>query len=96
LLVRRHSEFADLDAYLDGYALTGGAFEGLKVASDIICAADDPIIPSRDLGALYQSSYLSIVKVPRGGHCGFMDHPARESWADRHIAGLLTDQSLIR
>ena len=90
LLVRRHSDFVDLDAYLNGYALTGSVFEGLKVTSHIICAADDPIIPSRDLDALYPSSYLSLTRMPRGGHCGFMDRPAAESWADRHIGRLLT------
>jgi predicted alpha/beta-fold hydrolase len=84
-LVRDHSDFADLDAYLNGYAITGNVLEALSVPSHIVFAMDDPIIPHRDLEQLGRSEHLSITRVLRGGHCGFVDSAVRESWADREV-----------
>jgi predicted alpha/beta-fold hydrolase len=89
ILVERFSEFADLDAYLNGYAIVGDALARLAVPSHIIFALDDPIIPARDLDDLPRNPYLHVNKVPHGGHCGFMDKLRGESWADRQIAKLM-------
>lgn len=89
LLVERYSEFANLDAYLDGYAITGTALAALRVPSHILLALDDPIIPASDLGLLAKTPALEINAVANGGHCGFMDRFSRESWADREIARLM-------
>ena len=89
ILVTRFSEFADLDAYLSGYAIVGDALACLPVPSHILFALDDPIIPAADLEDLARSPHLHITTVPHGGHCGFMDRWSGESWADRQIAGLM-------
>jgi predicted alpha/beta-fold hydrolase len=89
ILVARFSEFADLDAYLNGYAIVGDALAQLAVPSHILFALDDPIIPATDLKDLARTPYLHINAVPQGGHCGFMDKLNRESWADRQIAKLM-------
>lgn len=89
ILVERFSEFADLDAYLNGYAIVGDALAELAVTSHIFFALDDPIIPAEDLKDLARTPYLHINTVPRGGHCGFMDKLSAESWVDRQIARLL-------
>jgi predicted alpha/beta-fold hydrolase len=89
-LVRDYSDFADLDAYLNGYAITGNVLDALSVPSHIVFAMDDPIIPHRDLEQLSRSEHLSVTRVLRGGHCGFMDSAARESWADREILRFLS------
>ena len=49
ILVERYSEFPDLDAYLNGYAIVGDALARLEVPSHILFSLDDPIIPARDL-----------------------------------------------
>ena len=52
ILVERYSEFENLDAYLNGYAITGSALARLEVHSHIFVALDDPIIPAGDLQLL--------------------------------------------
>jgi len=89
ILVERYSEFADLDAYLNGYALTGDVLAALETPAHILCALDDPIIPARDLANLAQSPMLHVNAVAQGGHCGFMDRFGKESWADREAARLM-------
>lgn len=89
ILVEQYSEFETLDAYLDGYAITGQTLAALQVRSHILFAQDDPIIPSSDLGLLAKTPALQINTVANGGHCGFMDRFSGESWADRQIAELM-------
>ena len=89
IMVERYSEFADLDAYLSGYALTGDVLARLQMPAHILCALDDPIIPAEDLAALARTPWLEINAVANGGHCGFMDRIGAESWADREVARLM-------
>jgi len=89
VLVEHYSEFASLDAYLNGYAIIGSALHGLEVPSHVLFALDDPIIPANDLRDLPHNPNLHITAMPRGGHCGFMDRFNAESWADRQIGRLI-------
>jgi predicted alpha/beta-fold hydrolase len=84
-LVRRHTEFATLEAYLEGYALTGKRLECLRVPASILLSADDPIIPAADLERLARSELLSVVRTEHGGHCGFMERWGRPSFADAYM-----------
>ncbi|HKU16794.1 MAG TPA: alpha/beta fold hydrolase [Steroidobacteraceae bacterium] len=86
IMVEQYSEFASLDAYLSGYAIIGDRLAQLAVPSHILLSLDDPIIPARDLHDVARSTQLEIEAIPNGGHCGFMDSFARESWADRQVA----------
>lgn len=86
IMVERYSEFADLDAYLTGYAIVGPLLGRLEVPSHALLSLDDPIIPAHDLRELARSPQLEITTIPHGGHCGFMDSFNRESWADRYVA----------
>lgn len=88
-LVTRYSGFPDLDTYLEGYAITGRALEGLDIPTRIIAAEDDPVIPARDLADLARSSALSVSLFPHGGHCGFVAGYSLRSWLDDAIADLL-------
>jgi uncharacterized protein len=89
-LVLRYSGYPDLMSYLGGYAIVGPALATLAVPARIITALDDPIIPAGDLERLAATPALSITATARGGHCGFLDSIARESWADRQIAAILS------
>jgi uncharacterized protein len=86
IMVERYSEFANLDAYLSGYAIIGDVLARLEVPSHALLSLDDPIIPAHDLRELARSPQLEITTIPHGGHCGFMDSFNRESWADRYVA----------
>jgi predicted alpha/beta-fold hydrolase len=84
-LVQSSTDFGTLEAYLNGYALTGERLAGLTVPARILLAADDPMIPGADLSRLAASDQLSIVHTRYGGHCGFMDHWTGPSYADRFM-----------
>jgi predicted alpha/beta-fold hydrolase len=84
-MVARHTEFPDIGAYLDGYAVTGERLASLRVPSTILAALDDPIIPAQDLQRLAASPHLKVVAVPHGGHMGFMVSPWRESWVNTFV-----------
>lgn len=87
--VRRYTAFADLDAYLEGYTLTGHVLERLAVPAWLIAARDDPVIPSRDLASIARPDPLQVTLAPRGGHCGFLENFRLESWLDRAVLGAL-------
>ncbi len=81
----RYASFPDLDSYLNGYAITGDALARLAVPAKLIAAADDPVIPIRDIADLARTPALSIEVVPRGGHCAFLEDYRLRSWADRAV-----------
>ena len=81
----RYAGFADLDSYLQGYAVTGDVLRGLTVPTRVIAAADDPVIPSADLVNLAGGPALQIDVLPRGGHCGFLESYRLRSWLDREV-----------
>lgn len=88
-LVQRYTDIGSLDNYLNGYAIVGNVLASLTVPSVIIAAADDPIIPARDLERLARNPKLSVFVTRYGGHCGFMDRWLGERWLDRQVARLL-------
>jgi predicted alpha/beta-fold hydrolase len=87
LFVREHTDFADTDAYLTRYTLTGPALAGTRAT--IVTAEDDPIIPWRDFGTL--PATLEIVAAPWGGHCGFVEGRRDPSWIDRSAVRFFRD-----
>lgn len=90
-LVRQCTDFPSLDAYLQGYAITGERLASLRVAASALLAEDDPIIPVGDVQKLRASARLKIVRTPHGGHCGFADDLGGPSVADRFVLGELRE-----
>ena len=84
-LVERCTDFANVDEYLSGYAITGTRLERLRFPATILAAEDDPIVPVADLARLAQSERLSVRRLPLGGHCGFVTSLSGPSWADRTV-----------
>jgi predicted alpha/beta-fold hydrolase len=84
-MVARHTDFADIAEYLDGYAITGSRLATLAAPATVLAALDDPIIPAQDLQQLAASPLLKVVATPRGGHMGFMESPWRESWVNAFV-----------
>lgn len=89
--VRHYTGFADLDTYLSGYAITGGALRGLSVPARLIAAADDPVIPIADLRDVATSAALQISVFPHGGHCAFLEDYRLRSWTDRAVLAELEE-----
>ncbi len=82
-LVRRFTEYPDLEAYLHGYAITGDVLAGLEVPSHLIIAMDDPIIPFEALARVARPKALKISVERHGGHCGFLETLLGSSWVER-------------
>jgi len=90
LLVQRHTDFPDLAAYLNGYAITGDRLAKLEVPATLITAMDDPIIPAGGLERIARPPALQVTLTRHGGHCGFFDQLAGTSWLERKIISDLT------
>jgi predicted alpha/beta-fold hydrolase len=84
-LVARCTDFPNLAAYLEGYAVTGDRLATLRVPSRLLLADDDPIVPAADLQRLASSSQLTVVRTRYGGHCGFAADVTAPSVADRFV-----------
>ncbi|MEP7242172.1 MAG: alpha/beta fold hydrolase [Gammaproteobacteria bacterium] len=89
-MVKKFTEFASLEEYLNGYAITGERLANLAVPASVITALDDPIIPARGLERLAKSPSLSVTVTRHGGHCGFFDKLAGPTWLERKIISELT------
>ena len=81
----RYAGFSDLDSYLQGYAVTGSALANLAVPTRIFAAADDPVIPIKDLADVAVTSALAVDVFPHGGHCAFIESYGLRSWLDRAV-----------
>jgi len=88
-LVRRHSEFATLEEYLNGYSITGERLASLEVPASILTSLDDPMIPVGGLVRLARPAALEVTVTRYGGHCGFIESLAGLTWAERFVLGLL-------
>ena len=84
-LVLKHTQYATLAQYLQGYAITGEGLRSLQVPSHLIASQDDPIIPAQDLSRLHPHPQLQITVTEHGGHCGFRDSLFGDGWLDRFI-----------
>jgi uncharacterized protein len=84
-LIRRFTDFASLEEYLDGYSITGRRLDGLEVPATLITSVDDPIIPAGGLERLVHPPSLHIVMTQFGGHCGFLDRLTGPTWVERRI-----------
>lgn len=86
--VSRYTEFADLDSYLRGYAVTEDRLASLDVPTEILLADDDPVIPVADARRLALTPALCIRRSRHGGHCGFISNYRLESWLDSYCLGV--------
>lgn len=85
-LVRRYTDYPDLDAYFEAYAVAGDRLARLDVPASILMAADDPVIPVADFADLALPATARLEISPWGGHCGFLLDDGREGFAEHWIA----------
>ena len=85
-LVERHTEFGTLDAYFDGYSIAGDRLAALQVPADILMSEDDPVIPVAEFRALRLPDSARLEVARWGGHCGFLENPRLDGYAERWVA----------
>lgn len=88
-LVRHYTEFASLDDYLNGYAITGERLAQLATPAHILTSLDDPIIPVADLAHIAWPPSLAVTLTRYGGHCGFFENFRGPTWLERRVMMLL-------
>ena len=85
-LVLRHTGFASLEDYLEGYSIAGARLRGLEVPATILTAIDDPVIPVQDFRALHLPAQVELDFALHGGHCGFIRDLSLRSFAADYVA----------
>ena len=92
-LVARHTEFADVEAYFDGYRISRDRMADLQVPADILTSADDPVIPVDDFHGWQLPASARVEIADHGGHCAFLLdarlHGYAEGWVARRLAAAL-------
>lgn len=89
--VAEHTDFPSLESYLGSYTLTPPLLMGAPSPLAILTAQDDTVIPFADFAGLGQRGSVVAFDAPkRGGHCGFIENLALESWAERRVVELLS------
>ncbi len=89
-LVARHTDFADVDAYFDGYRISGDRMAGLQVPADILTSADDPVIPVDDFHSWQLPASASVEIAAHGGHCAFLTDAGLNGYAEAWVARRLS------
>jgi hypothetical protein len=84
-LVQRHTGFAELDEYFEGYAIAGGRLSTLQLPVSVLAAADDPVIPIDTVRALQLPAHSFLEISEYGGHCGFIEGPTLRGFAERWV-----------
>jgi len=85
-LVKRHTDYEDVEQYFRGYSIDGDYLSELQIPTTIITAKDDPIIPISDFALLPDNPNLDIEIHDRGGHCGFIQDWRLSSWLEQELA----------
>ena len=91
--VENYTSFANLEDYLNGYAIVDAALAKLELPSHAILARDDPVIPIADIQRLARSTALEVTVTGQGGHCGFLSGPGLGSWVDNYILETIERQA---
>lgn len=84
-MVLRHTDFATLDEYFDGYAVAGERLRALPIPADILMSADDPVIPLRDFEQVAGLPNVQLEVAAHGGHCGFIENAWLDGYAERWV-----------
>lgn len=88
-LVSFYGDYDSINAYFDGYDITGDYLQELKGETSILLAKDDPIIDYRAIYDLPSKSNIHYFLSEYGGHCGFIKNHKLHSWLDDFLLAQL-------
>ena len=78
------------EAYLATSTLTPRMLMDSPSPIAVITAQDDSVCPYADFAGLEARGAVVAYDAPlHGGHCGFVENLAMESWAEKRVAELL-------
>jgi predicted alpha/beta-fold hydrolase len=88
LMLEKYSDYKTAAEYFKAYSILDDAIDDLPVATTIITAADDPVIPVEDFYRLKLNHRCRLVIHAWGGHNGFIDGFFLQSWYEQQLADL--------
>ena len=88
-LIPKYTDYSDVDAYFDAYAITGDVMAKTICPCYLHFAKDDMMIPYQDIELIADNSDLHVTLTNRGGHCGYIMNWKLESWQDERVIELL-------
>ncbi|MBT7087234.1 MAG: alpha/beta fold hydrolase [Desulfobacterales bacterium] len=88
LLLKRYSEYSNIQEYFKGYTLINDAVKNISVPTTMIISKDDPIIPIEDFHSLKTNSLTNLLIHEYGGHNGFIEGYLLRSWYERYMVRL--------
>ncbi len=91
-LVPEYTPFPDVKSYFDAYTITGDFLNETICPCYLYFAADDMIIPNKDIPLLADNPDLHINVSDYGGHCGFITSWKFESWQDQVAVQLVMQE----
>lgn len=84
-LVEQHTHWEHEEAYFSGYSVAGNRLSRLSIATHILAAEDDPVIPIATLKALQMPDLAKLEITEHGGHCGFIESWNLHGFAERWL-----------
>lgn len=90
-IMSRYSPHPNALSYFNSYRVRPEMMVGLTNPVTLLTAADDPIIPVKDLQAFQEvSKLLRVLIVPHGGHVGYFTLPLR-FWLTEFVESVLAE-----
>jgi predicted alpha/beta-fold hydrolase len=90
-LIRQYSPYESAQQYFQGYSISKDALMNIPVATTIVTAVDDPIIPVGDFHGLELNHLTKLVIHQQGGHNGFMENFWLNTWYERNMVDLFNE-----
>ncbi len=89
-MVLRHTDFATIDDYFEGYSIASGRLQALQVPADVLMSADDPVIPLHEFERIATFPNIALELAAHGGHCGFIQSARLDGYAEGWVAERLS------
>ncbi|RYY48484.1 MAG: alpha/beta fold hydrolase, partial [Comamonadaceae bacterium] len=89
-MVLRHTDFATIDDYFEGYSIANGRLQALQVPAEVLMSADDPVIPLHEFDRIATFPNIRLELAAHGGHCGFIESARLDGYAEGWIAERLS------
>lgn len=89
-MVLRHTDFATIDDYFEGYSIANDRLQALQVPADVLMSADDPVIPLHEFDRIATFPNITLELAAHGGHCGFIESAKLDGYAEGWIAERLS------
>lgn len=91
--VPRHTDYRTTRDYLSAYRLHPEMLTKMHIPTHIIAADDDPITRKDDIDQIGRPASLKFTRTKQGGHCGFLQDLALNSWADDELVRIFGQYS---